>query len=955
MASHIWIGGAPAVAQVDTVTFPSDVAAGQVVNMVIGLKTLSVTLTGTTQAEIISEVVVSWNTSTIPEFSEVAAAIGSIEGTMALTAKTAGKPFAVTTSIGSGNNEIQVITLSGTDATGGTFTLTFDGQTTGDIAYNASAATIETALEALSKIGVGDTTVSGSAGGPWTVEFTGALAVTNVALMTIDVTNLTGGVNEIQTISSPSNPTGGTFTLSYGGDTTSAIAYNASAATIQTALEALNTIPVGSVACTGGALPGTPVTVTFQDELATTDVDLLVADASSLTGVTGSVTETTQGGGTLKDKTLAYWDFGSVTPPSSNYYSDSTIFKSLEPYDLLDAGTHAAAGILGNCLYNDGGLDNWYVNDSNFAAFDEDEPFSLSAWVKFDSVAWTQDIIVRELSSFSSTNADFYLRLYGGFINFERKKATGYHSVTSIVSIATNTWYHIAAVYDPTNTAIKLSVNGAAFEEATGLSVGGLSAGSTSSDKINVMSGAANRSFYGFIDGVGIFNDVLTIGEVGDLYNSGSGDDYPFPNTSDNEVQTLSLIGSPTAGSVTVSYQGVGVDIPYDATAAEAEALLDTVSTIGAGNVNVTGGDWPGTALVVEFINDLAATNVELLEIDTSALTMAVAETIKGVTAPVGSVATTVSPMTSTTSTASEGPNHWDTAANWNSNTVPVSSDTVYISDTDTSILYGLEQTAVTLAALHVEQNFSGEIGLPRLNSDAAASYFEYRDTYLKIGATNLYIGDKEGDGSERIKINLGSVQTTALITDSGDSPDGNTPAILLLGTHTSNVININRGSLGVAYYPTEVSTIATLRQAFFDDATDDTNVYLGADVTITDIIKTGGVLDINSGTTTFKQTAGTTTIHAGAHAVLNILDGLVNYNSIGTLSIANLSGESVLVFDQDARPKTVTIINKFTDDSEIYDVSGSIATPVIDLENCGDLSTLHMGQDFKVTIGATT
>tara|TARA_R100001132_G_scaffold27542_1_gene35102 strand:- start:6421 stop:6765 length:345 start_codon:yes stop_codon:yes gene_type:complete len=114
-------------------------------------------------------------------------------------------------------------------------------------------------------------------------------------------------------------------------------------------------------------------------------------------------------------------------------------------------------------------------------------------------------------------------------------------------------------------------------------------------------------------------------------------------------------------------------------------------------------------------------------------------------------------------------------------------------------------------------------------------------------------------------------------------------------------------------------------------------------------------VLDINSDTTSFRQTAGTTTIHAGAHTVLNILAGLLNYNSTGTLAAVNLSGDGVLVFDQDARPKDVTVIDKFTDESEIFDESGSIASPVIDLNNCGDLSTIHMGQDFKLTFGATS
>lgn len=60
------------------------------------------------------------------------------------------------------------------DANGGTFTLTFNGQTTGAIAWNADAATIQAALEALSNIGVGDITTGGSAGSV-TYEFGGAI------------------------------------------------------------------------------------------------------------------------------------------------------------------------------------------------------------------------------------------------------------------------------------------------------------------------------------------------------------------------------------------------------------------------------------------------------------------------------------------------------------------------------------------------------------------------------------------------------------------------------------------------------------------------------------------------------------------------------------------------------------------------------------------------------------
>lgn len=89
-------------------------------------------------------------------------------------------------------NEVQTVNLGG--AAGGTFTLTYGGQTTGDIAHNAAAATVESSLKALSNIGPADVLVTGAAGGPFTVEFTGEMAGTNVDQITINGSGLTGGI-----------------------------------------------------------------------------------------------------------------------------------------------------------------------------------------------------------------------------------------------------------------------------------------------------------------------------------------------------------------------------------------------------------------------------------------------------------------------------------------------------------------------------------------------------------------------------------------------------------------------------------------------------------------------------------------------------------------------------------------------------------------------------------------
>ena len=84
-------------------------------------------------------------------------------------------------------NETQTLSITGGAPTTGTFKLTLNGQTTAAIAYNATAADIQAALEALSGIEVGDVSVSGSdlPAGEITVEFTGNLAGIDIAKMTV--------------------------------------------------------------------------------------------------------------------------------------------------------------------------------------------------------------------------------------------------------------------------------------------------------------------------------------------------------------------------------------------------------------------------------------------------------------------------------------------------------------------------------------------------------------------------------------------------------------------------------------------------------------------------------------------------------------------------------------------------------------------------------------------------
>lgn len=89
-----------------------------------------------------------------------------------------------------GVDEVQSLTI---DALSGTYTLTFGGQTTSAIAFNATAVQVQTALWALSSIGSSGVSVTGDAGGPYTITFGGALSGLPQSEITTTATNLTGG------------------------------------------------------------------------------------------------------------------------------------------------------------------------------------------------------------------------------------------------------------------------------------------------------------------------------------------------------------------------------------------------------------------------------------------------------------------------------------------------------------------------------------------------------------------------------------------------------------------------------------------------------------------------------------------------------------------------------------------------------------------------------------------
>ena len=259
----------------------------------------------------------------------------------------------------------------------------------------------------------------------------------------------------------------------------------------------------------------------------------------------------------------------------------------------------------------------------------------------------------------------------------------------------------------------------------------------------------------------------------------------------------------------------------------------------------------------------------------------------------------------STTTTASS-PNDVGLAANWVGGSLPANGDTVIIENTDSSLLYNLDDLAsVALASLQIRQSFTGEIGLPAFGAD----YYEYRTTKWQIASSSVVIGQGSGTGSGRIQLDLRSTQTEVIVWNTGTPDDPDIGAVSIIGSNASNVVRVAKGSVGIATaLASDTATVATLEMAFDTNQDSDSSVTVGSGVTLTTIKVYGGEHEIRADFTNLTQYGGRTRLMTGVSpsGAIDILGGQCLYDSDGTLTQGYVAAGGELIFGKfDARTVT--------------------------------------------------
>ncbi len=240
--------------------------------------------------------------------------------------------------------------------TGGAWTITYGGNETTSLAYNADASAIQTAVQALAAVGSNNMTVTGNYTTGFT--FTGAGNLANIALQALGVnqntlTDNTVLSDAVQNVNFSAPPkAGGTFVLSFKGISTPPLASDISDTNLKLALNALASINGGV-----DAVAQDPISKNFAVSMSGVPLagavqPLIVIGATALTTAQGTSTGVFKLYATPKPLTGTYKIMCGAykTTALASTALAATIQAALEALPNVGAGnvTVAAIGTNGN-------------------------------------------------------------------------------------------------------------------------------------------------------------------------------------------------------------------------------------------------------------------------------------------------------------------------------------------------------------------------------------------------------------------------------------------------------------------------------------------------------------------------------------------------------------------------------------------------------------------------------
>lgn len=226
-------------------------------------------------------------------------------------------------------------------------------------------------------------------------------------------------------------------------------------------------------------------------------------------------------GSSLLTDLVGYWKLNEASGARADSHSNGIT--------LADSNTvSSATGIISALAADFENGNNEYLEaaDSATLSLGADTSFTITAWVKLESVVGSTRAIVGKRTGTVAADSEIFVGANTDEnILFRVGNATTYLDVVNTNVMATGTWYFVACWHDAVANTLNVQVNDGAV--ASGSWSGGTFDG-TGIFQVGTIATSTTGDWDGLIEGVGYWKRTLTSGERTSLYNSGAGLDYPF-------------------------------------------------------------------------------------------------------------------------------------------------------------------------------------------------------------------------------------------------------------------------------------------------------------------------------------------------------------------------------------------------------------------------------------------
>ncbi len=260
--------------------------------------------------------------------------------------------------------------------------------------------------------------------------------------------------------------------------------------------------------------------------------------------------------------------------------------------------------------------------------------------------------------------------------------------------------------------------------------------------------------------------------------------------------------------------------------------------------------------------------------------------------------------------TANKSSSDVNDAANYDTNSLPVSSDTIIHAVGAPAMAWNLESLSSLTSVVLDHPRGAGNIGLRQqgfaITSDGQTTdpdAPEYRDTYLKMDFATINIGGETGPtnvaGATRIKVNntRSSASATTIFSVAGASMDPGLPTVRLLFAHSGADIDVQGAFGGWGVAVDNIGETSTIGDVDIQDVSGTAKSFLGPGVTWTSFIQQSGESEVygvgGGGTETIKVRGGTCNVNGafGSGPILIINSGATlkwscSSANIGTMTI---------------------------------------------------------------------